>query len=344
MKMRNLIGRKNKRGGLRRQTARCGRYCSLVVWMVCGFMSLFWRQNAESGQAEVKVRDDLYRITVPNPMYELNEGPIVFLDEAHYNYHTLKGRYKMFGELLEKDGYRVMPFNDKFTKAGLEKGRILAVANALHESNHVNWDLPNRSAFTEEEIRAVHDWVKSGGSLLLIADHMPFPGAAADLAAAFGFKFYNGHSRWYLFNRNSNDFILVDHEVTKGRNGDEKINSIRTFGGQVFEIPKAATPMLLLGPDSHEQLKMPTKHLGEIYDSNVPRISVDGRFSQGAVMEYGKGRIAVFGEAMMFSVQGDFSTMFYGMHKSDNQGAHDCLGPENTQFLLNIIHWLEHKL
>ena len=317
----------------------------IISLMFCSFISLFCGMDAESGQAEVRIRDDLYTITVPSPMYKANNGPIVFLDESHYNYHTLNGRYKMFGELLEKDGYKVMPFKENFTRLGLEKGRILAIANALHESNHTNWDLPNPSAFTEEEIRAVHDWVKSGGALLLIADHMPFPGAAADLAAAFGFKFYNGLSRWFLFDRNNKSRMLVDHEVTNGRNSDEKIDSVHTMGGQAFEIPEAAKPILLFGPlIPKNDLKMPIKKFGERKNPDVPRIPIKEGFAQGAVMEYGKGRIAIFGEAMMFSVQGDFSTVFYGMHKSDNYGTHEWSGPENAQFLLNIIHWLEHKL
>ena len=46
-------------------------------------------------------------------------------------------------------------------------------------------------------MKAVRDWVKGGGSLLLIADHMPFPGAAGTLASAFGVRFRaSGYSLW----------------------------------------------------------------------------------------------------------------------------------------------------
>ena len=43
-----------------------------------------------------------------------------------------------------------------------------------------------------DEIKAVKKWVNDGGSLFLIADHMPCAGAAKDLAAEFGFEFTNG--------------------------------------------------------------------------------------------------------------------------------------------------------
>ncbi|MGB0915797.1 MAG: hypothetical protein ACPGVI_06975, partial [Crocinitomicaceae bacterium] len=42
---------------------------------------------------------------------------------------------------------------------------------------------------SKEEITFIKNWVKKGGKLVLIADHMPFAGAANDLAKAFGFEF-----------------------------------------------------------------------------------------------------------------------------------------------------------
>ena len=52
----------------------------------------------------------------------------------------------------------------------------------------------DKSAFTDEEIQAVHDWVKGGGALLLIADHAPFGGAAAALANRFGVDMSKGYT------------------------------------------------------------------------------------------------------------------------------------------------------
>jgi hypothetical protein len=46
--------------------------------------------------------------------------------------------------------------------------------------------------FAEAEIAVVEHWVSEGGSLLLIADHMPLAGHAESLAAAFGVRFHNG--------------------------------------------------------------------------------------------------------------------------------------------------------
>src|SRR5688500_8407838 len=139
-----------------------------------------------------QVADSSYNPPVENPAYPLGAGPAIYIDQAHQNFHTLSGRFKPFATLLERDGYKVLASDVKFSKAALQPARILVIANAIHPHNEFQWSLPTPSAFSEEEILAVNEWVKTGGSLFLIADHMPFPGAAEQLAASFGIKFYNG--------------------------------------------------------------------------------------------------------------------------------------------------------
>lgn len=275
--------------------------------------------------------DTQYNPEVTYPVYGTNEGPVIFIDEAHHNFHTLHGRYRGFAELLKKDGYRLMPFKDQFTRKGLEKGRILVISNALHESNVERWSLPTPSAFQKEEIRAVNEWVKSGGSLFLIADHMPMPGAAGDLAASFGFNFYNGFAMDTtkrgsdLFHRRAG--TLKANKITDGRNEGERIDSVTTFTGQGFEIPEDAEPLLVF--DSHFELLMPEEAWQ--FTEDTRRISAEG-FVQGAFLEYGEGRIVVFGEAAAFTAQQSGGRSF-GM------GSPEAL--QNEQFLLNIIHWLD---
>jgi hypothetical protein len=60
-------------------------------------------------------------------------------------------------------------------------------------------------------------------------------------------------------------------------------------------------------------------------------------FAQGAVMRYGEGRLAAFGEAAMFTSQ----------LAGENERPVGMTSPEasqNQQFLLNIIHWLSGDL
>ena len=78
------------------------------------------------------------------------------------------------------------------SKDSLAEAQVLVIANSLAEANVKKWKLPTPSAFGDDEVAAIVEWVEGGGSLLLIADHMPFPGATADLAEAFGIFFSNG--------------------------------------------------------------------------------------------------------------------------------------------------------
>jgi hypothetical protein len=135
------------------------------------------------------VPDTAFRYKAATPAYAKNKGPVIVLDEAHFNFHTLGGRYAAFGRVLADDGYVLRPGTQQFTSAALADVRILVMANALPDTGE--WRLPTASAVTPEECASVKQWVSEGGSLFLIADHMPFGGAAADLAAVFGFNWIN---------------------------------------------------------------------------------------------------------------------------------------------------------
>ncbi len=137
----------------------------------------------------------------------------VWIDEAHNNFHKKDGRYAPFTRLLTKEGYNVQSFADSqgFTAANLAAlgaNSVLVIANAVHVSNtpEANWMAPIESAFTEAEIAALLNWVQGGGSLMLIADHFPFPGAARQLGRALGFYMDDGYS----FDPSYNEVFLYD--------------------------------------------------------------------------------------------------------------------------------------
>ena len=151
----------------------------------------------------------------------------------------------------------------KFTEDILGKHDILVISNALHVKNITNKKPPHLSAFDQEEITAVHDWVKEGGGLFLIADHAPWGGAAYDLAEKFGVVMSRGtvfFSRKVTkspeekvneekikkmkrslmvmatpFTRESG--LVMDHPITRGRNEGESVNHIQTFLGQSLQAP-----------------------------------------------------------------------------------------------------------
>src|SRR5215510_2648024 len=183
--------------------------------------------------------DPEFNTSVENPAYK-REGPRVMFDEAHHNFHTTEGRYKPFVDLMMNDGYRIIRNRQSFSKQRLASYKILIIANALgaEEDDDAGADA---SAFNDDEITAVHDWVKDGGALLLIADHAPFGGAATALANKFGVDMSKGYTfdpencatglpTQLIFSRENK--LLGTHPITEGRNEKERVNIVRSFTGQ----------------------------------------------------------------------------------------------------------------
>ena len=264
-------------------------------------------------------------------------SPKVFIDEAHNNFHTFSGRYAPFVKVLESDGYIVKKASDKFSKNSLSKINILVIANPLSDENKSNWSLPNYPAFTRKETESIFHWVKNGGSLLLIADHMPWPKASEDLAAIFGFHFNNGFveilgKRKQFFSLEDNS--LATHPITKGIKPTDSVSKIQGFMGQAFLAPVDAKPLLIFTKPAVSY--MPSEPFA--IDESTPTIPVTN-WLQGATLEFGKGRVAVFGEAGMFTAQvsseGD-ETWTMGFN---TEGAE-----QNERFLLNTMLWLSNEL
>jgi hypothetical protein len=298
-----------------------------ILFLLITFTPLFAQQ----------VADPNFKPQIDRPAYAEGKGPVVLIDEAHHNFHTADGRYKPFADILRRDGYRVTGSSAKFTRESLKDARILVIANALSEKNLNRPVLPTFSAFTPEEIAAVRTWVEDGGSLLLIADHLPWPGAAAELASAFGFLFADG----FAFTKGGSGIIqfrtedrsLQDHPIVRGRDSRESVNAVMTFAGQAFRVRRGIDAQPLLIFDDSALLLMPTEAWR--FSKQTPRMSASGMF-QGATLQHGSGRVAVFGEAAMFTAQLSKKKQPIGMNHPDAK--------YNAQFLLNVMHWLSGQL
>ena len=182
-------------------------------------------------------------------------------------------------------------------------------------------------AYTQAEIEAIEQWVNNGGRLFLIADHMPFGGGAGELGRAFGFEFGNGFARnpavqgWDLFTKENRG--LLTHEISEG------ISQVASFTGQAFTIPDEAEGIIRF-PKGYISLRPDTAWR---FNAETPRIDIEGQY-QGAVMPYGRGKVAVFGEAAMFTTQlAGARKMKVGMNA---RGAE-----QNAPFLINLMRWLD---
>ncbi len=277
------------------------------------------------------------------PAFGAGRGPVVAIDAAHHEFHTADGRYQPFARLLEADGFRVRSNRAPFDSAALDGVAVLVIANAVAEGNRAQaaWSLPVASAFQPAEVAAVAAWVQRGGSLLLIADHMPFAGAADSLASALGVYFANGfaippfgpdpRTGDYPIVFRRSDGGLGAHPITNGRTSAERVDSVVSFTGSAFRL-RAGSAMAagLMRLPAETRVRLPVR-AWQFTDSTA-EIRGDGML-QGAVFRQGRGRVAVFAEAAMFTAQIEGRERVpMGMNAPD--------AAQNAQFALNTLHWL----
>jgi hypothetical protein len=260
--------------------------------------------------------------------------PKVLIDEAHSNLDTAWGRYRPFAELLRNDGYTVAINQRKFSDQALEGARILVIADALGSTDRllraaglagkVHW---NANAFDDDETRAVSNWVRGGGSLLLIAGPAPYGEAAVRLASEFAVEMSGryvedpahcdpetGNRRYLLFSRDNG--LLLEHPITRGRGDDEEVRQVLTFGGQALRGPAEGVAFL---------------RIAEQAVGGAPE-------AQGLALEFGSGRVVMLAEATMLTSL---------VERSGNQEFHLGMsrqGYDNRQLALNVIHWLTRIL
>jgi len=288
----------------------------------------FLPANAVNGQ---QVNDDSFHFDNSNPAFEAGAGPTVCIDESHFNYHTVGGRYQSFAELIRSDGYLVEGYWDALATDALLRCDVLVIANALAGENEEDWTYPHPSAFSKEEIRQLLTWVRAGGRLLLIADHAPFAAAARDLAAVFGVIMIDarvdGGPGPDVFR--IGDGTLLDHPIRRGRESSERMDSLVTFTGQALQVTQGWEPLLKFGPDARARIN-PYQTFQE--GSDAPEFSVAG-WVHGAARQWDAGRVVFLGEAAMCSAQ------VVGPEKSP-MGMNEPLAHQNPLFCINIMRWL----
>ena len=197
-----------------------------------------------------------------------------------------------------------------------------------------------------QPVDATHSLNRSAGvwksSVFLITDPRPIAGANFDLAGAFGFDLRDrAAQREQPLGPPSNreedffsiaDRTLADDIVTRGRNPDEAVTRIRTFLGTGFSAPPEARPIIVLpkGFFLYDCPQIPSPGL-------ITKSDGEG-YLQGAVLKFGKGRMALFGEAAMFSAQ------LIPLNPPFPVGFNSPGAEQNKQFALNLMHWLAGDL
>jgi hypothetical protein len=309
--------------------------------------------------------------TIARPAYAAN-GPRVGIDEAHVNFHTASGNYRPFATLLRRDGYRVAANTAPFTRESLAAFDVLVIANARGGTGLEAFTHP---AFTPDECAAVREWVRAGGSLLLIADHTPFGTAAEPLSLQFGVDMSKGwtfdtapgtaeENRSFLRYDRENG-LLGTHPILQGRDSAERVSRVVSFTGQSLSIPAGADVLLRLSPTAQDrqpptvdELRAQAARRQQLADSIVAAVRARGggdsaviatpmrdesaqRFAsaagraQGLALAFGSGRVVILGEAAMLTAQVVSLPGREPMRMGMNVPGHD-----DQQFALNVLHWL----
>ena len=273
---------------------------------------------AAPGWGQPQVAPLEFNPPIGTPTYASGTGPRVAIDSGHGNLHTVDGGYRAFADLLRRDGYRVSGTGGSITTEALARMDILVVVNATTPPTAPPGSDP--SVFTDAEIAVVDRWIQAGGSLLLVADHEPWPAAVAKLASRFGVEFanayaYEGAEGIIIYTKKAGS--LRPHAVTEG------VNAVATFLGSAFRVDGPHVPLLVLDTSAVARPILSA----EAQDNDTP---IPG-WLQGALIEHGKGRVAVFGEAAALTAQNRGGRAM-GMNAP---GAED-----NPRFVLNVVRWL----
>lgn len=270
-----------------------------------------------------QVPDTTFRPAVDGPAFPAGTGPRVLIDEGHHNFHRVDGRYGPFAGLLRRDGFRVGAHRGAFTAASLREADILVIANALGDDGP--WVLPARPAFTADEIAVVRTWVEAGGALLLIADHMPFPGSMLEMGRAFGVEWTDGFA---MESPEERGILTLRRGDGTMRPGPVAVDSVVAFTGSVFRLTAPGEPALVIGPGVKDYLP----EQAWVFTEDTPAPAAEGML-MGALLRRGQGRVAAFGEAAMFSAQ------LQGARR-EPMGFNHPGAPQNGQFTLNVVRWL----
>lgn len=211
---------------------------------------------------------------------------------------------------MTADGYRVIGWTGTFEAGALAETDVLVIANARDLHALMAGDLW-KSAFTEHECDVVRDWVREGGSLLLIADHAPFGNASESLGQRFGIAMGKG----WAFDRTGTggittqlDFsienrLLGEHPTVGGRDSSEEVENIRSFTGQSLGVPPGAAILMKLSDTAREAVTPDDRNAEDAAARSADTSQFGSRSSavagraQGLAMTFGRGKVVALGEA-----------------------------------------------
>lgn len=268
--------------------------------------------------------DTTFTPTVEYPTY-INAKPILCFDEGHNNLAVQHEFYRSILGLLESDGYQIEKLKTSFNISNIRKCDILYSSAAL---SNIDLQLAKKtmaSAYAQNEIKVLYQWVKAGGSLLIATDHRPMSDGAAELLKKFKIKgsiFTTENIATAIPNLldPSNFYInIIDknlNPILMGRSAKERVTTVFTFAGQAI---KGAENVQIIVP-----LPQSAKKSDDSFNALVLAQKLEN------------GRVVVTGDATLFTSKLNLKT-------NEKTGINRA-GSDNVKLALNIFHWLSKAI
>jgi hypothetical protein len=281
------------------------------------------------------LNDTPFDATINHPKYAQGKGPAVLFDAGHFNFIVHMGLANPLIDVATADGYRVTVDSMKFTKPYLSNYKMIVIFPAMPFKFGSKKQVTDEITFTSEELIALHDWVKEGGSLLMFSEHAPIDKSVRPLFKKFGIQlsigivvdsiYHDSTSKatnkesLLIFTKN-NSLLNSNHPITKGERPGEEINKIMTYGGGGLK-GAGYTNIFKLSPSS----------IIKKYSGSEPSGTAD---SQALAGKFGKGKIVALGDCNGF-------TAMYAMQGSNKLSAGMQVAEYDwKQFAINTFHWL----
>ena len=279
--------------------------------------------------------DNEFDVSVSDPKLKSTKPKVLF-DEAHKNHHQIETTYNPFATLITNDGCSVKSIDKPIDNTALANTDVYIIATAMGKE-----DPGDKSPFAQNEVDLIEQWVKNGGSLLLITEHFPFGLAMSPVLNKFGVQVHNGYVEDTLLNnKDVRDALLFTK--SKGNLNPthpilDKVERLNTFTGSSVKGDSTWTQLFIFTPNAQNfNVKVNVKKDGGDITTSVEYAdfySANG-YSQGICKEYGKGKVVVLAESAFLTAQFDRNINKYGMNSPDE---------DNKQFVLNLIRWLATK-
>jgi hypothetical protein len=279
--------------------------------------------------------DNEFDVSVSDPKLT-SLKPKVLFDEAHKNHHQIAKTYKPFATLITNDGCIVKSTDKAIDKTALANTDIYIVGTAMGKE-----DPGDKSPFLQNEVDVIEQWVKEGGSLLLITEHFPIGLAMTPVLSKFGLQVHNGYTEDTLLNNKEVRDALLFTKSKGNLNTThpimENVEKLNTFTGSSIKGDSTWTQLLIFTSNAQNY----NVKVDVIKDGGDIKTSVEYAdfypakgFSQAICKQYGKGKIVVLGESAFITAQFDKNGNKFGMNNPNE---------DNKQFVLNLMRWLARK-